>query len=423
MAEYPVVNVRALRGNVAVMCATAALAACGSDGGGRVIRVPADAETIQSAVDTAQPGDLVLIEPGVYNESVTISTDALTLRGTDRNGVVLDGRHELVNGVSVDSDGVAVENLTVHSFRQNGVLFNGASGEPPEIGGAYGAGDDALVGFRVAYVTAANNGLYGIYAFASRDGLVEHSLASGSPDSGLYIGQCRPCNIVIRDSIAENNAIGYYGTNASGDVYVVNSVFRHNRLGISPNSQDMEMLAPQVETFLAGNVVHDNDNPSAPATGGGFSSGGIAIGGGTQNVVVRNRVAGHEGFGIGLVRLNDFDPIGNRVEGNLLDDNAIDLYVERLPGTVSSFGNCFASNEFVSAMPADVERLLPCDGDAQQFGTTVLEPVEPAQDVDYRAIPLPDPQPTMPGDLTNVPTRANRPPFPNLDEITLPGTP
>lgn len=38
-------------------------------------------ESIQKAVDAAQPGDTVLLSPGVHHESVTVSTPGLTLRG------------------------------------------------------------------------------------------------------------------------------------------------------------------------------------------------------------------------------------------------------------------------------------------------------------------------------------------------------
>lgn len=401
----------------------AVLGACGSDEPEpAVLRVPSEHATIQRAVDRAREGDLVLIAPGSYAESVSVETPGITIRGEDRNTVVLDGGHELTDGIAVTADGVAVENLTVRNYLQNGVLFNGAGGtRQPDSSGAYGTEDASLVGYRVSYVTTANNGLYGIYAFAARDGLIAHSYASGHPDSGIYIGQCKPCNAVVIDSIAENNAIGYYGTNASGSVFVVNSVFRRNRLGMTPNSQNMEQLAPQVETVIAGNVVVDNDNPDAPAIPLGFFGGGIAVGGGTQNTVVRNLVSGHSLFGIGLVRLNEFDPIANRIEGNVVTGNGTDLYYEVLPGMVATFDNCFGGNEFATSLPADVEQVLPCDGPAGPVVPASINQPEPPPDVDYRAVVVPGPQPSMPGDVASVPSGpATTPDFPDLEEIVVP---
>ena len=149
----------------------------------------------------------------------------------DRNAVVVDGRFAFENGFTVKADGVAVENLTVRNFNANGVLFSGLIQESQ-------GGGQPLVGYRASYVTAYDNGLYGLYAFAARDGVFEHSYASGHPDSGFYIGQCKPCNAVVRDVIGERNAIGYEGTNSSTDVFVVSSTFSHNRIGITTGSQD-----------------------------------------------------------------------------------------------------------------------------------------------------------------------------------------
>ena len=50
----------------------------GEQSGPATLRVPADHPTIQEAVDAASPGDLVLIEPGVYKEAVTVTTYCAT---------------------------------------------------------------------------------------------------------------------------------------------------------------------------------------------------------------------------------------------------------------------------------------------------------------------------------------------------------
>ena len=69
---------------------------------------------------------------------------------------------------------VAIENLTARNYTLNGFYWTGVSG------------------FRGSYLTAYNNGDYGIYAFGATNGVLEHSYGSGSPDSSFYVGQCAP---------------------------------------------------------------------------------------------------------------------------------------------------------------------------------------------------------------------------------------
>jgi parallel beta-helix repeat protein len=379
-----------------------------SDGGGpRTLRVPEDHDTIQGAVDVARPGDLVLVSPGTYHESVTIETERITVRGTDRNEVVLDGGGELENGVMALADRAAVENLTVHDFRSNGVFFTGD----------YGRGA-ALVGYRASYVTSYNNGLYGVYAFNARGGSIDHVYVSGHPDSGIYIGQCNPCDAIVSDVKAELNAVGYEGTNASGNLVIVRSVWTRNRVGLAPSSSTREELAPQRDVAIVGNVIANNDDPAAARATDGFGV-GIVVGGGEQNTIERNRVTGHPAAGILLTNQETFAATGNVVRDNVLDGNDVDLVdaVAVLPA------NCFAGNTYATSSPSDIEQVLPCPGAAtlppQGAPLTVVGPPAPVD-----PIPAPLPQPTMPDAATDPPDPpTGRPLSVDLAVIPLPAAP
>ena len=100
----------------------------------------------------------------------------------------------------------------------------------------------------MSYLTAHNNGLYGLYAFGEQDGVIEHVYASGNPDSGVYVGQCQPCRTLVQDATLEHNSIGFESTNAGGELTVINSHFSQNRIGATLTSQTAEMLAPQAGT-------------------------------------------------------------------------------------------------------------------------------------------------------------------------------
>ena len=375
---------------------------------GVVRHVPAEYPDIQTAVDAADPGDLVLIAEGIYHEEVLVSTPSITIRGTDRNAVVLDGEFERGNGIMVFADGVAIENLTARNYNLNGFYWTG------------------ITGYRGSYITAVNNGDYGIFAYDSVNGVLDHSYGSGSPDAAFYIGQCYPCEAILDDVIGEYSGLGYSGTNSGGDLYVVNSFFRKNSSGICPNTFDVELYPPQRETTIVGNVLIDNYN-------------GIQVSGGNKNLVTRNYIRDSRGHGIMVVSAKDrnYWPATN----NTFRDNVIltsaraDLALSGL-GTI---GNCFEGNAHLTSTPWGLQMLqgcsgfrLPAVGDMNQYlrgqrGRAALlgdaGGVDPRGD-EWKSLPHPPPQPQMPGSAA-APVRPAVHPFQDygldVDAIGLPG--
>ena len=372
---------------------------------GTTRRVPEDHPTIQNAVDAAEPGDLVLVGPApqdqahlapdgryVWKEQVDVATPYITIRGTDRDEVIVDGEFERPNAINVaGADGVAVENLTVRNATINGVFWTG------------------LEGYRGSHLTAYNNGVYGIYAFDATDGLFEHSYASGSPDAGFYIGQCDPCEAVIRDVLAEGNGLGYSGTNASG-VHIYDSVWRDNAAGIVPNSLDSELLPPVRDVVVAGNLVHDNSSTTAPALKIQDSSRGIGIvlGGARDSTLVANRIQDHAAAGVAIVPLPD-DNVwfsgGNTVRDNVVEGSG---YADVLLTGPGLGGDCLAGNELTRTIPAGLQLLHGCDAavrlpmGSNTSGLMFLagrfaqsEQAGPFPINDWRSAPVPPPQESM----------------------------
>jgi plastocyanin len=384
---------------------------------GRTIRVPADAATIQAGVDQAKKGDLVLVSPGVYKESVTVGTDGIVLRGVDRNRTILDGEFKRDNGVFVvGGDGVAVENLTARNFTENGFFWNG------------------VLGYRASYLTAYRNGDYGVYAYDSQYGIFEHSYASGSPDSGFYIGQCNPCHAVIDDVVSEYNLLGYSGSNSSGDLFLVRSEWSHNRTGIVPNSFGAEELSPQGQATIAGNMVSDNGD--ARATRGNEAAYdpaygvGVVLAGGQEDVVTKNRIADNAKVGVALAPSIGLEDVPHQPKGNRVTDNVVERSGMIDLGVVlsdASDANCFSGNTFSTSAPANIEQVMPCDatgtGDFATGAVDIgqfLDTSANAKGVRYEESPVPQRQRNMPRAARAKARPAGAPPPVELAAIQVP---
>ena len=364
------------------------------------IRVPQDFDTIQAAVDHAKPGGMVLVAPGIYSESVTVTTPYVTIRGLDRDRTIIDGGFERANGVQVfAADGVAIENLTSRHNLVDGFSWNGVHG------------------YWGRYLTAYDNGRSGIAAYGSDDGQLDHSFASGSPDSGFSVEGCSPCHAVITQVVGADNAAGFSGTNAE-EVAIVNSEWTNNMSGIVPNTQDAVAGAPQRDLLIAGNYIHNNGNPAAPALALTYPSFGmgVVVAGGLDNLITGNLIEDQRTYGIVVVPILDrnlWPTSGNEVRDNIVHRSGLADLALAAP---SAGGDCFAGNDPSTSEPPAIEALYPCGGLRPFPGgggslAPTLEALTRSVDAlgggfprgDWRTSGAQPPQPGMPGDAAAAP--------------------
>ncbi|MGI8609449.1 MAG: hypothetical protein ACR2MY_09520 [Candidatus Dormibacteria bacterium] len=333
--------------------------------------------SIQSAIDAAQPGDWVLVAPGVYHEhgsdkaGILIQKSNIHLRGMNRDTVVVDGTRASVaqrdgtlppgsttcstdkalqdfgpkddmgksigrNGIMILgytgadntfvgglADNVSIENLSVCNYLRvqeagNQIWWNGGDGN----------GKVGMHGFRGDYISATDtyyenkDGPAGDYGIFTSDeggpGVIDHSYASNMRDSSYYIGACRDCNVILNHPTAEYSALGLSSTNAGGNLLVENGEWSNNRTGLVSNAQNNDDW-PSPEY---GQCVQ----PSTPP-----SLGGIAAGPNSCYVIYNNYIHDNNnpntpgggltsvsaiGTGIELVATQHISVIGNRIEHN-----------------------------------------------------------------------------------------------------------
>jgi hypothetical protein len=392
-------------------------------GPGRLIRVPQDVATPRDAIGAAQPGDVILLAAGTYDGGLVVPKDKpdLTIRGVDRNAVVFDGKGYGLNAIEVEADRVTLENLSAHDFDGNGFYW------------------EKVAGFTGRYLTVWNVNLYGIYATESRGGLFERSLVSGAADAAFYVGECQPCDTIVRNVEGRLSAIGYSGTNTGAGLELVDSTWDRNGTGILPNSFDEQALpAPESQSRIAGNTVRDSGTVPVPAHTplAGFIGIGIGVAGGDANEIVDNTITGSARYGIALFATIQrsgatYWPSANRITANTVSGSGrADLAVAEWGGGDPS---CFAGNRFGSSLPANVEAVLPCDGTpagpSDPHGDPGVSadlsiPVPDALDrlaaagprPDYRSMPAPEAQPSSPDPLPSG-RRSFRPEGPSLSIV------
>jgi parallel beta-helix repeat protein len=343
-------------------------------------------QSIQAAVDSASPGDTILVKPGTYSEpgvgcpanpaqtcAVAITKDNIRLigltQGARQVSVVNPGGQDVGIEVARTGDPACLSDPaeTVHGSVVRGLTVSGFGSDGLDV---VCAGT-----WRVTQVRAVGNEEYGIFPSLAGPGRVDHSFASGANDTGIYVGQSH--DVRVDHNIAAGNVSGFEIENSSA-VRLDHNKATGNTAGILSFTLPFLAVTSNSGNRIDHNLVRDNNKPNTCTPGGDVcavpAGSGIALVAADTNQVDHNRVHGNKSFGIiaanvcnafhlspaqcaalGIDPNPDQNHIGfNKATGN---GKSPDPGIAPLPGADllwdgTGSGNCWAHNAAGSTFPA-----------------------------------------------------------------------
>jgi len=240
-------------------------------------------ESIQAAVGKANPGDLIRIYPGIYNETVYIDKDNISIQGVIEDGEwpVLDGQKKMNDAILYSGNGTLVENMKITNYKGNGIMG--------QAGNNYVIRNNWIV----------DTGVYGIFPQFGKNGLVERNVLTGIEDAAIYIGMCD--NVDVRFNEVFGNVAGIEIENSRHALVEYN--YTHDNTGgiLAFLTQGLP-IKTCYDVIIRNNYVYNNNHVNFGAVGSTVShipkGTGILIMAADEVTVENNFITGNDNAGI-----------------------------------------------------------------------------------------------------------------------------
>ena len=292
---------------------------------GHLTHVVHAGQSIQKAVDAAAPGDTVLITPGTYRESVTVTTPGLTLRGVGRGVVIEPAATKAAGTCAAGGNGICVvgtkerkvEDVTLASLTVTGFTRSGV----------YAVATDGLT---VRKVTAVKNGVWGIAQEGSVRGVFRGNTARDNGDAGLFLansisaeqGATDTGGTLVEHNRLEGNRIGVT-VRRLRNLTVADNHLTGNCAGVFVVGDENKPRAGAV-TVAENRIVRNNKSCPKTARLDALQGSGIVLTGTEDTLITRNVIkdnAGKSPLSGGIVLFKSF--VGTASERNRISDNEL----------------------------------------------------------------------------------------------------
>jgi len=261
-------------------------------------------ENLQDAVDALEADrSRILILPGIYFEKPSLTSEGAACKGFEDRARDNDVTNDVMSyeeqvqcphaqnlvaifgdgvdagiecdspycGLQIEGTGAAPEDVildagfkklnVVRADRADGVYFKNFTVQRSHFNGLYVIQQD---GFVIDNLVGRWNDEYGFLAFASDHGLYKDSEGYGNGDSGIYLGGLPSFHgarhsIEVKNFVSHHNVGGFAATGGDS-LYVHDSVFRHNSVGISMDSfYPNHPGVPQNSSVFVRNRIYSNN--------------------------------------------------------------------------------------------------------------------------------------------------------------------
>jgi len=200
---------------------------------------PCNYTTIQSGVNAASSGYIVLVHPGVYKEHVVINK-SITLSGVDRDTTVIDAEYSGIP-LTINTSGVVISSLSTTKSSSHGIHLSLVS--------------NASINDCRCY----SNNMYGIYVYQSSGCVIRDSYLHDNKKYGLYLQsspRCRVEGCFIHDN--DNPSYHEHGVvvNNCDETVIINSISYNGYYGFALYYSDNCFLSSCVSYNHAGYGFH-----------------------------------------------------------------------------------------------------------------------------------------------------------------------